>query len=71
MEKNLISEKATLVEEEVDEKNKNEEEETEQVKEVVRVLEGEGKKRRTLRVGSEGDEVKAMQVCSQICISSL
>lgn len=62
-EKNLIAERATLVE-------KNEEEE--QVKEVIRVLEGEeGKKRRTLRIGSEGEEVKAMQVCSQIRISSL
>ncbi|KAK2643928.1 hypothetical protein Ddye_019123 [Dipteronia dyeriana] len=56
-EKNLIVERATLVEEEKIE----DEEKVEEVKEVIRVLEGVGKKRQTLRTGSEGMEVKAMQ----------
>lgn len=50
-EKNLIAERAIGVEEEV--------------KEVIKVEEGGGKKRGALRKGSEGEEVKAMQVCSQ------
>ncbi|KAI9196801.1 hypothetical protein LWI28_027151 [Acer negundo] len=57
-EKNLIAERApTLVEEEKIE----DEEKVEEIKEAIRVLEGVGKKRRTLRTGSEGVEVKAMQ----------
>lgn len=57
--KNLIAERATVVEEKI------EEEEQEQQKEVVSVFEGEKKKMNTLRTGSEGEEVKLMQVCSQ------
>ncbi|KDO37298.1 hypothetical protein CISIN_1g045359mg, partial [Citrus sinensis] len=53
-EKNMIAERATVAE-----KEKFEEEE--QQKEVVKVLEGEKKKRKALRVGSEGEDVKAMQ----------
>lgn len=53
-EKNMIVERATVAE-----KEKFEEEE--QQKEVVKVLEGEKKKRKALRVGSEGKDVKAMQ----------
>lgn len=49
---------------------KEEEEEEKEVvvveEKVVRVSgEGEKKRRKTLRKGSEGDEVRAMQVCSQ------
>ncbi|KAL5851538.1 hypothetical protein ACOSQ3_006656 [Xanthoceras sorbifolium] len=62
-EKNLIAERATLVEEEKIEEE--EEEEKEKVKEVIRLLEGEGKKRNALRKGSEGEEVKAMQEALQ------
>ncbi|KAK3187835.1 hypothetical protein Dsin_027396 [Dipteronia sinensis] len=57
-EKNLIAERATPVEEE---KIEDREEEVEEVKEVLRVLERVGKKRQTLRTGSEGVEVQAMQ----------
>ncbi|KAJ4722959.1 plastid transcriptionally active 5 [Melia azedarach] len=53
--KNLIAERATVVEEKI------EEEEQEQQKEVVSVFEGEKKKMNTLRTGSEGEEVKLMQ----------
>lgn len=55
-EKNMIVERATVAE-------KENFEEEEQQKEVVKVLEGEKKKRKALRVGSEGKDVKAMQVC--------
>ncbi|KAL9408696.1 hypothetical protein AB3S75_047140 [Citrus x aurantiifolia] len=53
-EKNMIAERATVAE-----KEKFEEEE--QQKEVVKILEGEKKRRKALRVGSEGEDVKAMQ----------
>lgn len=49
------------------EKEKKKEKEVVVVEEkVIRVSEeGEKKRRKTLRKGSEGDEVRAMQVCSQ------
>lgn len=48
------------------EKQKEKEEVVVVEEKVVRVSEeGEKKRRKTLRKGSEGDEVQAMQVCSQ------
>ncbi|KAK0607840.1 hypothetical protein LWI29_021390 [Acer saccharum] len=57
-EKNLIAERVTTL---VEEEKIEDEEKAEEVKEVIRVLEGVGKKRQILRTGSEGVEVKAMQ----------
>ncbi|TXG72557.1 hypothetical protein EZV62_001136 [Acer yangbiense] len=57
-EKNLIAERATTL---VEEEEIEDEEKVQEVKEVIRILEGVGKKRQTLRTGSEGVEVKAMQ----------
>ncbi|KAJ0092861.1 hypothetical protein Patl1_25954 [Pistacia atlantica] len=60
-ENNLIAEKATVVDEEKIEEEEQKEVIEEEQKEVIRVLEVEGKKWRTLRSGSEGDDVKVMQ----------
>lgn len=67
----MIAETATVANGEKIEEEEQKEVIEEEQKEVIRVLEVEGKKWRTLRNGSEGDDVKAMQVCPAICISSL